>query len=162
MSMRKYAEKTIARHYAFQFLYGIRPEQIPTYREDPSSLNQILMDFEVSWMEEDREHQDNQLSPLIQDFGRLLIQQFLINYETFDAQIIPFLHQGKMQKKHHLDKIIIFIALAEKQLAEQGKYPVPSNVVINEAIELAKAFGTADSPPLVNAVLDRMFAPTQP
>jgi N utilization substance protein B len=38
-------------------------------------------------------------------------------------------------------------------------YPdVPVRVVINEAIELAKRFGTAESPAFVNGVLDRVAA----
>jgi N utilization substance protein B len=33
---------------------------------------------------------------------------------------------------------------------------VPVKVVINEAVELAKRFGTADSPAFVNGILDRI------
>ena len=34
----------------------------------------------------------------------------------------------------------------------------PSSVVIDEAVELAKRFGEADSPPFVNGVLDAIKA----
>lgn len=154
----KFAEKTIGRHYAFQFLYGVKPQQIPDLATDQQALKNALMDFEESWMMEDGEHPNNDLSPLIQNFGRLLINQFLTNYDNYAAQIIPHLHQGKVKKKQQLDSIIIFLALAEKQLADQGKYPVPTNVIINEAIEMAKLFGTEDSPALVNAILDKIFS----
>ena len=39
---------------------------------------------------------------------------------------------------------------------------VPVKVVINEAVELAKRFGTADSPAFVNGVLDRLRRSLEP
>ena len=46
-------------------------------------------------------------------------------------------------------------------LAELGQRPdVPTKVVINEAIELAKRYGPSDSHRFVNAVLDKAAAGT--
>jgi N utilization substance protein B len=36
---------------------------------------------------------------------------------------------------------------------------VPRNVAINEAIEIAKRFGTDDAPRFINGILDRIKAP---
>jgi N utilization substance protein B len=38
----------------------------------------------------------------------------------------------------------------------------PTNVVLNEAIELARRFGSADSPAFVNGVLDRLHRTGRP
>jgi N utilization substance protein B len=55
----------------------------------------------------------------------------------------------------HLDAVgraILLLGLAELKFRDD----VPSKVVINEAVELAKRYGATDSYKFVNAVLDKM------
>ena len=49
-------------------------------------------------------------------------------------------------------RAILLLGFAELKFRDD----VPSKVVINEAVELAKRFGTADSPAFVNGILDRI------
>jgi N utilization substance protein B len=54
----------------------------------------------------------------------------------------------------HLDEVghaILLLALAELKFRDD----VPTKVVINEAVELAKSYGAAESYKFVNALLDR-------
>jgi N utilization substance protein B len=54
------------------------------------------------------------------------------------------------------------MARVDRNLLRLGAYElrheadIPGRVVINEAIELAKRFGTAESPAFVNGILDRI------
>jgi N utilization substance protein B len=51
-----------------------------------------------------------------------------------------------------IDRNILRLATFEITLAG-----VPGQIAINEAIELAKRYGSRNSPPFVNGILDRIF-----
>jgi len=81
---------------------------------------------------------------------RLLLNAVLSDPDKLDAVISEFAARGV----EHLDAVgraVLLAALAEFEHCEN----VPSNVVINEAVELAKRYGAADSFRFVNAVLDK-------
>ena len=48
-----------------------------------------------------------------------------------------------------VDRLVMVLAIAELLLVD----PPPTAVVLNEAVELARTFSTADSPSFVNGVL---------
>jgi transcription antitermination protein NusB len=52
-----------------------------------------------------------------------------------------------------VDRNILRIAAYELMKEPQ----TPSSVIIDEAVEMAKRFGEADSPPFVNGVLDAVM-----
>ena len=52
-----------------------------------------------------------------------------------------------------MDRNILRIATYELMREPQ----TPSSVIIDEAVEMAKRFGEADSPPFVNGVLDAVM-----
>jgi transcription antitermination protein NusB len=54
------------------------------------------------------------------------------------------------------------MAVIDRNILRLGAYELseaqaPAGVVLNEAIELARRFGSADSPAFVNGVLDRLY-----
>jgi N utilization substance protein B len=57
-----------------------------------------------------------------------------------------------------VDRNLIRLALHELKFCAD----VPSKVAINEAIEIAKRYGTAESPAFVNGILDRCLAELGP
>ena len=58
----------------------------------------------------------------------------------------------RLDRMSRVDRNILRLATCELR-----HFPdVPVKVVINEAVELAKRFGTADSPAFVNGILDRI------
>jgi len=57
-----------------------------------------------------------------------------------------------MARVSKVDKSLIYLACAEIK-----KGGVPVNVVINEYVELAKAFGDKDAPSFVNGVVDSWY-----
>ena len=54
-----------------------------------------------------------------------------------------------------VDRNVLRVAAAELALAD-----VPPRVVMNEAIEIARAYGSAESPAFVNGVLDALYKTT--
>jgi len=58
----------------------------------------------------------------------------------------------RLERMSRVDRNILRIAVCELRAFPQ----TPVKVVINEAVELAKRFGTAESPAFVNGILDRI------
>ena len=60
--------------------------------------------------------------------------------------------EPRLERMSRVDRNILRLAVAELT----GSPEVPSKVVINEAVELAKVFGAEESPAFVNGILDRV------
>jgi transcription antitermination protein NusB len=73
---------------------------------------------------------------------------------ALDAHLAPLLHKYEMSRLATLDRSIL--RLAAYELSFQPSIPPP--VTINEAVELAKKFSTAESGKFVNGVLGRYLA----
>lgn len=90
-------------------------------------------------------------------FARKLIDGAMQNLEEIDGQITLASSHWSIQRMSRVDRNILRLATFEI-----GFLPdIPVTVCINEAIELAKRYGTDDSPMFVNGVLDsvaRVFA----
>lgn len=76
------------------------------------------------------------------------------NYHELDGLMAPHLSR-RLHELGQIEKSVLRIALYE--LAKRAD--VPYKVAINEAIELAKTFGAADSHKFINGALDKV-APT--
>jgi N utilization substance protein B len=74
--------------------------------------------------------------------------------ERLDEEITRSSKNWRFDRIAAIDKNILRLAVYEL-LREPG---TPSSVVIDEAVELAKRFSEADSPPFVNGVLDAIKA----
>lgn len=68
-----------------------------------------------------------------------------------DARLTQAAENWRLERMDGIDRNILRLGTHELDRAE-----VPPGVVLNEAIELAKRFGSADSPGFVNGVLDRL------
>ena len=85
------------------------------------------------------------------DYFRVLVVGTLRNVEAIDAQMTPFLDRPFSQ----LNPVeLAALRLAIFELKE--RLEVPYRVVINEALELTKKFGTVEGFKYVNGVLDKV------
>jgi N utilization substance protein B len=57
-----------------------------------------------------------------------------------------------------IDRNLLRMAAAELMYSKT----VPPKVAIDEAVEIAKKFGTADSPNFINGILDRILKESRP
>ncbi|KFA59802.1 N utilization substance protein B [Gilliamella sp. Choc4-2] len=88
-------------------------------------------------------------------YFRELLNGVVKNRTDLDEKMAPFLTERTVEELGQVELAVLRIALYEL-LKRQD---VPYKVVINEAIELTKTFGAADSHKFVNGVLDKL-APT--
>lgn len=70
--------------------------------------------------------------------------------EEIDAIIMETAQEWKIDRMAGIDRNIARIAIYEMKY---GTETIPPNVVINEAVELAKVFGTEESGRFVNGIL---------
>ncbi|WP_085248616.1 transcription antitermination factor NusB [Gilliamella mensalis] len=77
------------------------------------------------------------------------------NTAELDDKMAPYLTERSVDELGQIELAVLRIALYELMKRQD----VPYKVVINEAIELTKTFGAADSHKFVNGVLDKI-APT--
>ena len=72
---------------------------------------------------------------------------------ALDAAITAASTNWRFERIAAVDRNILRIATYELMKEPQ----TPSSVIIDEAVEMAKRFGEADSPPFVNGVLDAIM-----
>ena len=82
-----------------------------------------------------------------------LLKGFESHHSAIDAVIQECSAHWKLKRMALVDLIIMRIAAYELKFASEG---VPAAVVINEAIEISKKYGTVDSAAFVNGILDQI------
>lgn len=81
-----------------------------------------------------------------------LIDQILAEKAEFDAQVIEIAPERPLADINKVDLAILRVILFEAKHKD-----TPKKVLINEAVELAKEFGTESSPKFVNGVLGKLL-----
>ena len=84
------------------------------------------------------------------DFARLLVKGTMKNLRDIDDHIKRQLEHWDLDRVSYVDRAII--RFSTYSLFSQDD--VPDTVIINEAIDIAKIFGSDDSYRFVNGVLD--------
>lgn len=91
----------------------------------------------------------NDLPPAYEDFARHLVAGVLEHQDVLDAFIHEHAPEWPLEQMAYIDRNILRMAIFE--FAIDGGTPV--KVAINEAVELAKLFGSDSAPRFVNGVL---------
>ncbi len=87
------------------------------------------------------------------DFITNLVNGVSKQGEELDAKLQPVAPEWPIDQIARMDRIVLRIGLYELE----SEADVPPKVVINEAVELAKAFGGANSSKFVNGVLGTLL-----
>lgn len=90
------------------------------------------------------------LSSSVKEYARALVEGTQSMREDIDQIISKISSEWKVGRMAGVDRNIVRIAIYEMQLANDKISP---NVAINEAVELAKKFGSEDSGRFVNGIL---------
>ena len=93
-------------------------------------------------------HQDD-----IVAYTRILLSGVRKERENLDRYIAEASEHWKMSRITYVDKNILRVAVFEMLYSLE----VPPKVAIDEALELAKKFGSEDSKDFINGVLDRIL-----
>jgi N utilization substance protein B len=92
------------------------------------------------------------VDPEAREFAQVLTRAASRDPAAVDAAITAASRNWRLERMAKVDRNILRLAVGELQNVPE----TPVKVVINEAVELAKRFGTAESPAFVNGVLDRV------
>jgi len=87
-----------------------------------------------------------------EDFANLLVRGYEDAQAAIDELIREVSHHWRLERMARVDRNILRLACFELLRLKD----VPRRVTLNEAVELAKRFGSEGSPGFVNGVLDRI------
>jgi N utilization substance protein B len=134
------ARRHKARHYALQALYQWHMASAP--------LAEIERQF--------REEYD--FSKVDGEYFHALLHEVPARVDELEAAFEPFMIERSLEELDPVERALL--RLATYELAE--RVDIPYKVVINEAVNLARKFGAADSHRFVNGVLDRTARSLRP
>jgi N utilization substance protein B len=98
------------------------------------------------------------VDPDTQEFAQALVTGTKLNQGKIDTLIAQYAEHWDLARMSVVDRNILRLALHELLF----HHDVPPKVAINEAIEIAKKFGTQESGRFVNGVLDRIHKELRP
>ncbi len=87
-------------------------------------------------------------------FAEELVAGVVANRDAIDKIIVEKSKNWAISRMARVDLNIIRVAVFELVFLSE----IPKNVTMNEAIEVAKKFGTEDSPAFINGMLDEIAA----
>jgi len=134
ISIEKHA-KTTARELALQFLYQCECDRV--YHFSEAHYAAFLQNFNVS----------SRSSQLMQP----LVEGVMQNLSDIDTQIGSASQNWQLSRMSTTDRNALRIACYELRDTD-----TPPKVVMNEAVDLAKKFGSDQSGAFVNGVVDRL------
>jgi N utilization substance protein B len=97
-------------------------------------------------------HFDQQEQEDVQAFARELVEGVAANHERIDALIAESAEHWRLSRLSRVDLSLLRLATFELL----GRPDIPASVTLNEAIEIARRFGSEDSAAFVNGVLDHI------
>ncbi len=86
------------------------------------------------------------------DFANQLVHAYADHEDEINEIIRSASHHWRLERMPIVDRNVLRVAIVE--LREMGD--IPKRVTLNEAVELAKRFGSEGSGAFVNGVLDRI------
>ncbi|OXM88168.1 transcription antitermination factor NusB [Paenibacillus rigui] len=137
--------RRLARELALQSLYQME-------------MNEVSMGEAIAHVVEEAQNDDEAQLTKSQDKIAPqeiieLVQGTVEHKQQIDGLLTDYLKGYKMDRLSRVDREILRLATFEMVFSDD----VPPKVVVNEAIELAKHFGTDESGKFVNGVLGKMI-----
>lgn len=105
-------------------------------------IEKILKEF---WRE-------NPYSPDIVKFASVIVTNTVAHIESIDSLLSKYSNNWTLKRMNTVDRNILRSATVELMFMDD----IPSKVIINEAIEIAKKFSSKDSHQFINGILDKI------
>jgi N utilization substance protein B len=134
-----------AREFALQILYQL---DVQEQLSDDQAMTLFWRNFQAATPGDAAAAADTSDA---QPFAEKLVRGVRTHLAELDAQIQAVSKNWRLERMARVDRNLLRLALYELKYAED----VPAKVAINEAIEIAKRYGTAESSAFVNGILDR-------
>ncbi|HPW46172.1 MAG TPA: transcription antitermination factor NusB [bacterium] len=94
----------------------------------------------------------NEFSSEVVEFANVLFDGVVSNIEKIDSSISDNSTNWKISRMAAVDKSVLRVSVYELLF----RVDIPIKVSINEAVEIAKRFGTSESGAFVNGILDNI------
>ena len=107
---------------------------------------------EAFWLDRGQEE------PAIRDFATVLVDGVVAEIERVDELIRSASLNWRIDRMATVDRNILRLATFEMMAVDD----TPLKVILNEAIELSKRYGSEDSSAFVNGVLDKIGSSLRP
>lgn len=149
--------RRVAREMALQALFQIDVYESVKANLSLESIGEIdYSDFtiEAALGAAFAEHEDEE-GIKAQDYAEVLVRGVMGCRDSLDAKISQFAIDWSLDRMLAADRNILRIAVYEC-LAPENQHKVDASVAINEAVEIAKMYGTDESPRFINGVLGKM------
>ena len=134
-----------AREFALQILYQL---DVQDQLSDDQAIGMFWRNFAATVEAEGALPAD---LGEIQPFAEKLVRGVREHLVDLDAQIQGASKNWRLERMARVDRNLLRLALYELKHVDD----VPAKVAINEAIEIAKRYGTNESSAFVNGILDR-------
>ncbi|WP_303722587.1 transcription antitermination factor NusB [Malonomonas rubra] len=143
--------RRIARECALKILFALR-------LDEQADASRLLADFWENFrfaddaLGEPLDTADRPLSTAARTFAEVLVKGVVESRAVIDKLIREVAKNWSLERMAPVDLSILRICTYE--LLYQPD--IPKSVAINEAIEIAKRYGTKESPSFINGLLDRV------
>ena len=138
------------REIALKMIYSLFDQDL--------SLQIALEDFWRSFrfrddiLGEALENADQIVPPEVRSFAEELVQGVYDKLEEIDETLNSYSTNWSLERMARVD--LALLRLSAYELLYRPDIPI--NVVINEAIEIGKRYGTKETPAFINGILDRI------
>jgi transcription antitermination protein NusB len=122
-----------AREYALKLLYALDMQHDETIDSCLEMLNKVYSHYQED----------------IKQYAELLAKGTLSHIESIDRYISEYIRNWKLERISPIDRNILRLGIYE--LLYEA---LDEKIIIDEAVEIAKKYGSTDSFQFVNAVLD--------
>lgn len=116
----------------------------------------FMCDFHAKWSTKQLEFCFDHFGVLktVRPYAERLAHGVIENISKIDSELTRASEHWSITRMSRVDRSILRVAAYEILFLDE----VPHSVAINEAIEIAKRFGSDESPSFVNGVLDKLAA----
>ena len=94
------------------------------------------------------EEQNSKNALKAQNYAQIVLNGILNSLAEIDAKITEFSIDWEVSRMPAVDRAVYEIYFAEEK--------IPAGIAINEAVEIAKIYGSEDSPRFINGLLGKM------
>ena len=133
------------REVALQILYQL---DVQEQLSDQQGLALFWQNFAAHEEEPPKDERDDEEA---REFAGQLVKGVREHLQEIDSLLATASKNWRIERMARVDRNLLRLALFELKYSAD----VPAKVAINEAIEIAKRYGTAESPAFVNGILDR-------
>lgn len=138
-------KRRVAREIAIQSLYQMQMNEVSSHDAIVAAVTEAEHDNEAELKVEGE--------AIAIEFIQELVEGTASRMKAIDGMLTEYLKGWKIDRLSKIDREVLRLAAYEMVYRDDA----PPKVVVNEAIELAKHFGTEESGKFVNGVLGKMI-----